>query len=101
MSNKTATILPYGRIGKRFTARTYHDISSKIQVFTAVDHLVPHPPLLEAVQDLHIVQIQSREHALDHADFASPARQHELDHTDHTDRSGMDSFSLKGPHCRP
>ena len=33
------------------------------------------------------VQVQLREHFLDHAGYTAPARQHELDHTDHTDHT--------------
>ena len=38
------------------------------------------------------VQIQPREHVLDHADYAGPTRQHELDHTDHTDHTDQGSI---------
>ena len=73
---------------KYFTPWT--DQTVDLSDLSRVDHLVPHSPVGEIVQDLHIVvQIQPRTHALDDADYKGPTRQHKLNHT----KSGLDDLS--------
>ena len=52
-----------------------------------LDHLVPHLPVWEVVQDLHSTDPthETCATAVEHADCTGPTRQHELDHT----RSGI------------
>ena len=52
-----------------------------------LDHLLPHLPLWEVVQDLHSTDPNQKMCLdLDHADYADPIWQHELDYA----RSGID-----------
>ena len=57
-------------------------------IYFTVNHLVPHPPLWKAVQDLYSTDPTQETFAtiIDHADYTGPTRLHELDRTDHTDR---------------
>ena len=50
-----------------------------------------------------MVQIQPRNHVLDHADLSGPTQQHELNHTDHTDHrdhtDNTDQDSIRPETC--
>ena len=60
-----------------------------------VDHLVPHLPLWEDAQDLHVDSTDpTQETLLDREDYTGSNRQHEVDHTDHTDHTDQEYLYL-------
>lgn len=75
------------RKSETFTRWTYHDLSD----LPIVDHLDPIyiTCRYESLCRRRIVQLQSGNDALDHADYSAPTPQDGLDYTDHAGQSAL------------